>query len=103
MDAHARGRGAAAEKKGGPATRVRDRLLRYGQMLFRHKQEGISSMYPLNMPGHWRVMIVTHNLRQVLLLDPFGDGLTTDEFDNVKSSYNGYNVSTRTKRLQTDG
>eukprot|EP00242_Pyramimonas_sp_CCMP2087_P014844 CAMPEP_0198208984 /NCGR_PEP_ID=MMETSP1445-20131203/12320_1 /TAXON_ID=36898 /ORGANISM="Pyramimonas sp., Strain CCMP2087" /LENGTH=55 /DNA_ID=CAMNT_0043882597 /DNA_START=621 /DNA_END=788 /DNA_ORIENTATION=+ len=55
------------------------------------------------MPGHWRVMIVTHNLRQVLLLDPFGDGLTTDEFDNVKSSYNGYNVSTRTKRLQTDG
>jgi hypothetical protein len=63
--------GAAAEKTGGPTTRVRDRLMTYGQLL-RHKKEGISGIYPMNMPGHWRVMIVTH-VRQVLLLDPFGD------------------------------
>ena len=56
----------------------------------------------MNMPGHWRVIIVSHNLRQVLLLDPFGDGFTNDEFDSVRYSYIGYNVSTWTKRLQTD-
>jgi hypothetical protein len=81
----------------------------YDQLLFRHKQEGISGIYPMNMPGHWRVMIVSHDLRQVLLLDPFGDasdpyGFTTDEIDSVKYSYSGYNVSTWTaERLQTDG
>jgi hypothetical protein len=48
-------------------------------------------------------MIVSHDLRQVLLLAPFGDGFTDDEFDNVKYSYSGYNVSTWTGRLQTDG
>ena len=47
-------------------------------------------------------------LRQVLLLDPFGDasepyGFTTDEIDSVQNSYSGYNVSTWTERLQTDG
>jgi hypothetical protein len=64
---------AAAEKTGGPTTRVRDRLRTYGQLRFRHQKEGISGIYPMNMPDHWRVMIVSHVLRQVLLLDPFGD------------------------------
>jgi hypothetical protein len=73
-----------AENTGGPTPRVRDRLMTYGQLLFRHKKEGISGIYPMNMPGHWRVMIVSHILRQVLLLDPFGDasepyGFTTDD------------------------
>ena len=79
--------GAAVEGTGGPTTRVGDRLMRHGQLLFRHKQEGISGLYPMNMPGHWRVMIVSHDLRQVLLLDPAGDGFTIDEFDSVKYSY----------------
>jgi hypothetical protein len=57
----------------------------------------------MNMPGHWRVMTVSHALRQVVLLDPLGDEFTIPEFDNVKYSYSGYNVSTWTKRLQTDG
>jgi hypothetical protein len=62
----------------------------------------------MNMPGHWRVMIVSHELRQVLLLDPFGDasdpyGFTTDEIDSVKNSFSGYNVSTWPERLQNDG
>ena len=60
------------------------------------------------MPGHWRVMIVSHVLRHVLLLNPFGDasepyGFTTDEIDSVQNSYSGYNVSTCPERLQTDG
>ena len=77
--------------------------MRYGQLLFRHKQEGISGIYPINMPDHWMVMIVSHDLRQVLLLDPFGDGFRIDEFDSVKYSYSGYNVSTWITRLQTEG
>ena len=84
---------AAAEMTGGPTTRVRDRLMTYGQLLFRHKNERISGIYPMNiMPGHWRVMIVSHVLRQVLLLVPFGDAsnpFTTDEIDSVKNSYSG--------------
>jgi hypothetical protein len=54
-------------------------------------------------------MIVSHVLRQVLLLDPFGAdasesyGFTTDEIDSVRNSYSGYNVSTCHERLQTDG
>jgi hypothetical protein len=57
---------AEAENTGGPTPRVRDRLMKYGQLLFRHKKdEGISGIYPMNMPGHWRVMIVSHVLRQV--------------------------------------
>ena len=88
---------AAAEMRGGPATRVRDRLITYGQLLSRQKDEGISGIYPMNMPGHWRVMIVSHVLRQVLLLDPFGDasepyGFTTDEINSVQNSYSGYNA-----------
>ena len=48
-------------------------------------------------------MIVSHVLRQVLLLDPFGDasepyGFTADEIDSVQNSYSGYNVSTSLPR-----
>jgi hypothetical protein len=56
---------------------------------------------------HARSLIVSHVLRQVLLLDPFRDasepyGFTTDEIDSVQNSYIGYNVSTCPERLQTD-
>jgi Ulp1 family protease len=64
--------------------------MRYGQLFFRQQQDVITGIYPMNMPGHWRVMIVSHDLRQMLLLDPFGNGFTVDEFDNVKYSYSGY-------------
>ena len=104
MDTHARGRrsgsggdGRTDNTRRGLVAEVRPTAL------FRHKQEGISGIYPMSMPGHWRVMIVSHDLRQVLLLDPFGDGFTIDKFDSVKYSYSGYNVSTWTERLQTDG
>ena len=95
------------ENTGGPTPRVRGWRMTYGQLLFRHKKEGISGIYPMNMPGHWRVMIVSHVLRQVLLLDPLGNasepyGFTADEIDSVQNSYIGYNVSTCPQRLQTD-
>ena len=98
---------AEAGNTRGPTPRVRDRSMTYGQLLFRHKKEGISGIYPMSMPGHWRVIIVSHVLRQVLLLDPFGNasepyGFTADEIDNVQNSYSGYNVSTCPERLQTD-
>jgi hypothetical protein len=88
---------------GGTEPRVRNTLLRYGQLLHKHKSDGISGIYPMNIPGHWRVMIVSHTLRQVMLLDPLGDGFTQSEIENVQHSYRGYNVTTNTKRLQTDG
>ena len=64
---------AEAENTRGPTPRARDRLITYGQLLLRHKKEGVSGIYLMNMPGNWRVMILRHVLRQVLLLDPFGD------------------------------
>ena len=94
---------AALEGTGRPAPRIRDTMLRYGQLLFKHKRDGISGIYPMKIPGHWRVMIVSHVLREVVLLDPFGDEFTVSEFDNVKYSYSGYTISTWTQRLQTDG
>ena len=62
----------------------------------------------MNMPSHWRVMIVSHHLKQVLLLDPFGNasepyGFTEEELDNVRNAYVGYSVSTSKERIQTDG
>ena len=62
----------------------------------------------MNTPGHWRVVIVIHRLKQVLLLDPFGDasepyGFTKEELDIVRNAYRGYNVSTSKERIQTDG
>ena len=58
----------------------------------------------MNMPGHWRVMIVSHVLRQVLLLDPFGDasepyGFTVDEIDSVQNSYIGYILLSKNMKL----
>jgi hypothetical protein len=36
---------------GGPTTRVRDRLMTYGQLLFRHKHEGTSGIYTCPVTG----------------------------------------------------
>ena len=47
-------------------------------------------------------MIVSHVLRQVLLLDPFGGASEPYGIDSVQNSYIGYNVSTCPERLQTD-
>ena len=97
MDTHASGRGsstAAAEGTGRPATRVRDTVMRYGRLLFQHKQDNISGIYPMKKPEHWRIMIVSHVLMHVTLLDPLGDDFREQEIDNVMNSYRGYSVST---------
>ena len=93
---------AEGEETERPAPRVRDAMLTYGQLLSQHKRDKISGIYPMNIPGHWRVMIVSHVLRQIVLLDPFGNEFTRTEVNNIKQSYNGYTISSRTARLQTD-
>ena len=77
-------------------------MMSYGQHLFQHKQDKTSGVYPMHIPGHWRVMIVSHKLKQVVLLDPFGGGFTEPEVNNIKHTYQGYVVNTRKARLQTD-
>ena len=68
---------AAVEETDRPAPRmVRDAMMTYGQRLFQHKRDGISGTYPMNIPGHWRVMILSHNLNKKVLLDPFGSAFT---------------------------
>ena len=83
--------------------RRRDAMTRYGELLFTHKRNGISGIYPMNKPGHWRVMIVSHILMHVTLLDPMGDDFSTEEIDSVKYAYSGYRISTYKNCVQTDG
>ena len=99
---------AVADMTNEPTPRVRDRLMTYGQRLLQHKNDRVSGMYPTHMPDHWRIIIVSHVLKQVFLLDPLGDGpelygFTTEEINRVPNSYREYNVSTCPQRLQTDG
>ncbi len=77
----------ATEETNKPAPRVRNAMLAYGQLLFQHKRDKISGIYPMNIPDHWRVMIVSHTLKQITLLDPFGHAFTRDEIKNVQRSY----------------
>ena len=94
---------AATEGTRGAAVRTGgNTLLRYGQMFFRHKQDTISGIYPMHIPGHWRLMIVSHALKQIVLLDPFGDKFTNTEIRNVEQAYSGYTLTGRTEWLQTD-
>ena len=94
---------ASVEGTDRPAPRmIRNAMMSYGQHLFQHKQDKTSGVYPMHIPGHWRVMIVSHKLKQVVLLDPFGGGFTEPEVNNIKHTYQGYVVNTRKARLQTD-
>jgi hypothetical protein len=81
--------GSATEETERPAARVRDHLTRYGQLLFRHKQENISGLYPMKNPEHLRIMIVSHVLMHVTLLDPLGDDFTEQEITHVACGLEG--------------
>ena len=99
---------ATIETTNEQTARIRDKLKKYGKILFQHKKDRISGIYPMHMSGHWRVMIVSHVLKQVFLLDPLGDGpepygFTTEEINKVQNSYREYDVSTCPQHLQTDG
>jgi len=61
---------AATDMTNEATTRVRDQLMTYGQMLLQHENDRSSGIYPMHVPNHWRIMIVSHVLKQVFLLDP---------------------------------
>jgi hypothetical protein len=84
-----------------PTARVRDHLTRYGQLLCQYKQDNISGIYPMQKPGRWRMMIVSHPLMHVIFLDPLGNGFTEQEIDNAMNSYRGYKFSIWKQHLQT--
>jgi hypothetical protein len=102
MDTHAEGRKRAEGETERPTARVRDHLTVAGQLLAQHKQEEISGIYPMKRPGHWRVMIVSHLLNHVTLLDPLGNGFTQEEISNIMDEYRGYEFSIWKQCLQTD-
>ena len=82
--------------------RVRDHLMVAGQVLAQHKLEEISGIYPMNKPGHWRMMIVSHILRHITFLDPFGYGFTQEEIRNVSDAYRGYGYSDYLEAMSAD-
>jgi hypothetical protein len=58
---------AAMEDTERPTAQVRDHLTRYRQLLFQHKQDNISGIYPMKKPEHWRMMIVSMSRYWILL------------------------------------
>ena len=56
----------------GPTRRLRGHTVDYANTILMHKRAGLSGIYPMHIPGHWRLMIVSHALEQILLLDPRG-------------------------------
>ena len=57
----------------GPMRRLRGRIAHYAKTILEHKRAGISGIYPMHIPGHWRLMTVSHAMKQILLLDPRDD------------------------------
>ena len=102
--AHLRAYEAEEERTGIPAVGIHGAgtMARYGRILLRHKRDQVSGVYPMYMPGHWRIMIVSHALGQIVLLDPFGNRFTRAEVKQVQQSYVGYAVSNMTLLLQKD-
>ena len=55
----------------GPMRRLRGHTANYAKTILEHKRAGLSGIYPIHFPGHWRLMIVSHVMKQILLLDPW--------------------------------
>ena len=86
----------------GPLRRLRGHNAKYAKNLLEHKRAGLSGIYPMHMPGHWRLMIVSHAMKQILLLDPRDDCFSDREIQNVRSAFVGYSLIDRKDFLQTD-
>ena len=61
----------------GPMRRLRGQVANYAKTILEHKRAGLSGVCPMHIPGHWRLMIVSHAMKQILLLDPWRIGLET--------------------------
>ena len=63
----------------GPMRRLRGHTANYAKTILEHKRADLSGIYPMHIPGHWRLMIVSHALKQILLLDPRDDCFSETE------------------------
>ena len=86
----------------GPIRRPRGRIAYYAKTILEHKRAGLSGIYPMHIPGHWRLMIVSHTLKQILLLDPRDDCFSETEVRNIRRAFVGYSLTDRKDFLQTD-
>jgi hypothetical protein len=48
-------------------------------------------------------MIVSHTLKQIVVLDPRGDGFPETEIRDIRRAFIGYSLTDRKNFLQTDG
>ena len=87
----------------GPTRRLRGHIANYAKTILMHKRAGLSGIYPMHIPGHWRLMIVSHALEQIVLLDPRGDDFSETEVRNIRGAFIGYSLIDRKNFLQTDG
>ena len=71
----------------GPVRRLRGHNAGYARNILEHKRAGLSGIYPMHIPGHWRLMIVSHVMKQVLLLDPGANCFTNDEVRNIRRTF----------------
>ena len=86
----------------GPMRRLRGHNAKYAKTILEHKRAGLSGIYPMHIPGHWRLMIVSHAMKQVLLLDPRDDCFLDREIQNIRGAFVGYSLIDRKDFLQTD-
>ena len=74
----------------GPMRRLRGHTANYAKTILEHKRAGLSGIYPMHIPGHWRLMIVSHAMKQILLLDPRDDCFSDREVQNIRRPFVGY-------------
>ena len=86
----------------GPMRRLRGHTANYAKTILEHKKAGLSGVYPMHIPGHWRLIIVSHAMKQILLLDPRDDCFSDREVRNIRRAFVGYSLTDRKDFLQTD-
>ena len=86
----------------GPVRRRRGHIAKYARDILQHKRAGISGIYPMHLPGHWRLMIISHAMKQILLLDPMDACFSDRETQNIRRAFVGYTLIDRKDFLQTD-
>ena len=88
---------------GAQAGRVLGTNQRIAEDLLRRQIRGQSGVYTQHIPGHWRVLIVSHVLREVLLFDPFGTPFSDRETHHIERAWQEYRVCDMQTKVQTDG
>ena len=79
----------------GPMRRLRGHTANYARTILEHKRAGLSGIYPMHIPGHWRLMIISHAMKQILLLDLRDDCFSEREVQNIRRAFVGYSLIDR--------